>query len=158
MTRHAQWTVRLGFAVLVVTATVLGLLISEIALRLLRPGENLLTTATLGIYAPDPELGWVNKRDFTGSRDWAGREVLIRTDAEGRRVPTGHVPTSRAAQIAFAGDSYVFGNEVNAEETFVYLFGEASQTRTINLGVGGYSLSQECLAFGSSRDTCQDRT
>jgi hypothetical protein len=48
-------------------------------------------------------------------------------------------------QIAFAGDSFVFGNEVDADETFVELVGRAVDTKTVNLGVGGYRLSQSAL-------------
>jgi hypothetical protein len=49
--------------------------------------------------------------------------------------------------IAFAGDSYVFGNEVNAEDTFVHLIENAILRPTVNLGIGGYSLSQSSLAL-----------
>jgi hypothetical protein len=147
MTRDTRWTVRLRFLAMVLGGVVIGLLICEVAIRLLRPGENLYASATLGVFAPDPELGWVHKHDYTGSRKWLGRIVLIRTDAEGHRIPNMGVSNGGAELIAFAGDSYVFGYEVNAEETFVHLLGEASRKRTVNLGVGGYALSQECLAL-----------
>jgi len=101
----------------------------------------------LGIYAPDPELGWVLKPDLRVPRRWAGRTIMIRTDAAGQRIPDVKASKIGGEQIAFAGDSYVFGNEVNAEETFVYLLGEALGKASVNLGVGGYNLSQECLSL-----------
>jgi hypothetical protein len=79
--------------------------------------------------------------------------VVIRTDADGHRIPAARALNPDAvrldaAPIVFAGDSYVFGNEVNAEETFVYLVEESlSSRRVVNIGVGGYFLSQTCRAL-----------
>lgn len=141
--RLSRW-VRTLTVVVSVSVALLG---CEAILRLFLPGENLYTTATLGILAPDPVLGWVHQADVRISRDWTVRTVVIRTDAAGHRIPDFAVPQRGVKQIALAGDSYVFGNEVNAEQTFVYLLGELAATNTINLGVNGYALSQECGAL-----------
>jgi hypothetical protein len=147
MTRQRRWGGRLGSLTLSLTSLVAALLLCEIVLRLFPPEKNIHATATLGIYAPDAELGWTHKANIRRPRDWAGRTVIIRTDANGYRIPDGEAPKAGAGRIALAGDSYVFGNEVNAEETFVHLVGKSSGMTSVNLGVGAYYLSQECLAL-----------
>lgn len=127
---------RLGSLTLVLASVMVALLVCEVVLRLFRTGENVYTTATLGVFGPDPELGWVLKPDMRVQVPWNGRPVVIRTDTDGYRIPDGGVSKVGAEQFAFAGDSYVFGNEVNAEETFVHLVGEASTKRSVNVGVG----------------------
>jgi hypothetical protein len=83
----SRWGVRLRYLTVALAASTVAFLICEIVLRLLRPGDDVHTTATLGIYAPEPELGWALKPDIRVSRRWAGRTVLIRTDAAGQRIP-----------------------------------------------------------------------
>lgn len=136
-----------GRLVLTVAAVNLVFVSGEAALRLLGVGENTHTTVTLDIYAPDPQLGWVLKPNMRVTRPWAGHTVVIRTDAEGHRIPDHATTGSGAARVAFAGDSFVMGNEVNAEDTFAHLVGRAMSTRTVNLGVSGYALSQECQSL-----------
>ena len=133
---------------LALASVVVALLACELVLRAL-PDDNARTTATLGVYANDPELRWVLKPDYRASRSWGGREVVIRTDHDGHRIADHEATAAIHDAIAVGGDSYVYGNEVNADETFVHLVGRAlGQGRiTINLGVGGYSLAQECLAL-----------
>ena len=117
----------------------IGLLVAEGLVRWIRAGENLHVTATLGVFAPDRELGWVHKRNFTGGRNWLGRRISIRTDAHGYRIPDGQIIKPEPAQVAFAGDSYVFGYEVDAEETFVHLLGKQSGKRTVIWGLADIS-------------------
>jgi hypothetical protein len=148
--RRLAW---LKSVAIVLASLLVALLACEGVLRLLRSGDNVYTTATLGTFASDPELTWVNKPGLRVSREWGGRHVLIRTDGQGRRVPDAlayraDTEPVDAGLIVFAGDSYVFGNEVNAEETFVHLTGQSSPPRrVVNLGVGGYSLGQTCGAL-----------
>jgi hypothetical protein len=145
--KRGRREIRAAVLILVVGATVLGLAVCEVVLRRLGLGENVRTTATLGVYAPDPELRWTLKPGLDVNRDWVGRVIRIRTDADGHRVPSAMQATRGPQLIAFAGDSYVFGNEVEAEETFVHLVGEATRARSVNLGVGAYGLAQEALAL-----------
>lgn len=139
---------RLRTATVFLASLLAALLVCEIILRLALRGDNLYTTATLGVFAPDPELGWSNKPNFRTSIKWGGRTVVIRTDARGNRIPDSSAPRADAQpteSIVFAGDSYVFGYEVSAEETFVELVGRSSPPRrVVNLGVGGYGLGQSC--------------
>ena len=142
-----RWTPRLGPLALLLASCLVALLLCEVVLRLFLPGENIRTTATLGIFAPDPELGWVLKPDLRRDRRWAGRVIRIRTDADGHRIPDAGPSNAGPTQVVFAGDSYVFGHEVEAEETFAHLVGRAVGKRSVNLGVAGYRLGQECLSL-----------
>ena len=131
-------------AILIVLASILvPLAVCEIVLRVVMRKDNVYATASLGLFAPDPELVWVNRSNLRFVKNWGDREVLIRTDARGRRIPAKVVPAGpRPGEVVFAGDSYVFGNEVDAEETFVQLVGQSAGRSVVNLGVSGYSLSQ----------------
>ncbi|MDB4909120.1 MAG: hypothetical protein JWO05_3904 [Gemmatimonadetes bacterium] len=136
---------------LLLTSILLSLVLAEFLLRLNPSAENIRTTSSLGTLKPDPELGWVLKPNITTQLNWVGRTITIHTDAAGHRVPLRAAVQQQTyttdSTIAIAGDSYVFGNEVNAEETFTWLIAARAHERTVNLGVGGYSLSQECLAL-----------
>ena len=143
--RAAPSSSRLRSALIVLVTILLSLAICEIVLRIVMRKDNAYTTATLGIYVPDPELVWVHRPNVRTTRDWGGREIRIRTDARGHRIPDRPAPDACDAEgrHVFAGDSFVFGNEVDAEETFVQLVAESSECRqVVNLGVGGYTVSQ----------------
>jgi hypothetical protein len=100
----------------------------------------------LNVYAPDPDLGWKLRSDARASVDWLGRAIVVRTDEHGHRVPEG--PTQgHGPALVFAGDSYTFGNEVEAQETFAWQTGRLLGLPAVNLGVGGYSLDQACRSL-----------
>ena len=140
---------RKGFS-FVTAGLIVSFLLAEVALRLFSPFENQYVVSTLGTFAPDLQLGWVLKPNLRMTRKWGGRDVVIRTDANGHRIPDTNRESDFERPILVAGDSYVFGHEVNAEETFVYLLGQLGKTKTVNLGVGGYYLSQVCLSLRRS--------
>jgi hypothetical protein len=123
-------------------ALTFGALVCEVVLRWVWRGDNVHTTATLGAFAADPELGWINRPGHHVTRRWLGRDIIVRIDETGRRVQEGVHAHTPGAHLAFAGDSFVFGYEVDAEETFVELVGSAMDLETVNLGVGGYRLGQ----------------
>ena len=145
-TRHATpSSSRLRSALIVLVTILLSLAICEIVLRMVMRKDNIFTTATLGMFVPDPELVWVNQPNVRMTRIWGGREIHIRTDARGHRIPEGVEPDAGGARdrVVFAGDSFVFGNEVAAEETFVQLVAQSPlRRRVVNLGVNGYTVSQ----------------
>ena len=134
---------------LLLTSIAASLALAELLLRLFPSAANVSATASLGILKPDADLGWVLKPNVITHLEWAGRDITIHTDAAGHRIPVAVAQShfSSDSIIAIAGDSYVFGNEVNAEETFTWLIAERMHERTVNLGVGGYALSQECLSL-----------
>ncbi len=124
---------------------VAGLGSAELLLRLFDSEDNVRTTAALDIYAPSECCGIALKPNLSRATFWNGKKVYIETDDEGRRVPHRGVAPIDAERpsIIFCGDSYTFGNEENAGDTFPYLVGTESKRHTINLGVGSYSTFQE---------------
>ena len=137
----------LGNATLAILATCVALLAAEVGLALFGPESNLRTTAGLNIYASDRELGYRLKSNVFRRVPWLGREVTIVTDAEGHRIPDRDEPVRTGPGLIVAGDSYVFGNEVMAEETFTWLLGTRLGLSPVNLGVGVYSLDQSARAL-----------
>jgi hypothetical protein len=128
-------------------SVLVGVLLLEGGLRLMSSRGNIHATATLNIYAADPELGWRLRPHAWKRVKWLGRQIVVRIDAEGHRVPDRAVGTAEGPLLAFAGDSYTFGNEVEAEESFAWQAGRLLGAPVVNLGVGGYSLDQECRSL-----------
>ena len=141
----------LAHATLIVLGLAIGLGSAEVLLRLLDSEDNVRTTAALDIYAPSECCGLALKPDLSRATFWNGKKVYIETDNEGRRVPRDHVTDADPTrlQIVFCGDSYTFGNEENAFDTFPYLVGRQSARRTVNLGVGSYSTFQEVSSLAN---------
>ncbi|TMJ03313.1 MAG: SGNH/GDSL hydrolase family protein [Alphaproteobacteria bacterium] len=118
--------------------------ITEIALRIadpraLREGQSERTIA----YRHDAELGWVPVPNsaFTVT---AERPIHARHNSLGLRdIEPGATGKPR---ILFVGDSYVWGNDVEAEERFTDLLRERLPNHDIvNAGVSGYGTDQEYL-------------
>ena len=72
----------------------------------------------------------------------------IVTDGAGRRIPRASSSLQNAGmpKIIFCGDSYTFGNEENAADTFPYLLSSGAR-QIVNLGVGSYSTFQEVASL-----------
>ena len=125
-----------------------ALLATEILLWQFMPGDNVRATASLDIYEASECCGVTLKPNIRRATFWNGKKVHIVTNEHGHRVPLDTVRVSgSAAQVVFCGDSYTFGNEENAADTFPYLIGESSRCRVVNLGVGSYSTHQEIASL-----------
>lgn len=79
-------------------------------------------------------------------------KVQYTTDAKGRRI--GFTPKKYNQAFLFMGCSFTFGSGVNNEESFPYMFGKKTGTRTYNLGVPGaspatflYRMREENISF-----------
>jgi hypothetical protein len=145
---------------LVLGSLLLCLLVLEVALRVSDDGANLRVTSSLDIFTPHPTRGYALTPEARRVIYWNGRRISIRIDGDGRRIPweKPDLPTNPTPPVVFLGDSYTFGNEENAADTFVHLVGEALGAETVNLGVGGYSTHQaadvlrECLESGPAAE------
>ena len=126
-----------------------GLASAELLLRLFAPDDNVRATASLNIYTPSECCGIALKPNLSRATFWNGKKVYIETDAEGRRIPRDRTFAGETVmpEVIFCGDSYTFGNEENAADTFPYLISAGAQRETINLGVGSYSTFQEVLSL-----------
>ena len=151
MTIQAFFARRPGLATLALLffGLSVGLLSAEILLRLFAADDNVRATASLDIYAPSECCGLALKPNLSRATFWNGKKVYIETDAEGRRIPRN--PDFRRElgmpKVIFTGDSYTFGNEENAADTFPYLVSADAERETVNLGVGSYSTYQEVASL-----------
>ena len=128
---------------LLLASTLCTLFFAEIALRLFDEGDNMRITSSLDIFAPHPQAGFGLIPNLTRLTYWNGKKVHIQTNSAGRRVPYGdYTEINGRAKLIFCGDSYVFGNEENAADTFVFRSAQRLERDGINLGVGGYSTFQ----------------
>jgi len=120
-------------------------IIAEFYFRFDSEGVSSYITATSDWFAADQENGYRLKANEFQSRQWNAKKIFVKTNSEGRRIPIdeGFIEQRGKKQIIFVGDSYVFGNEVNAADSFVFLLRNDLDYDTINLGVGGYSNFQE---------------
>lgn len=70
---------------------------------------------------------------------------------QGIRPPPKKPGTARAPgirRIAFIGDSFVHGNEVDNDQTFAHLIAtRCANTESLNFGVGGYGIDQIAMKF-----------
>ncbi len=146
-----RWSANLALAL---TGIAVSFSVGEIGLRLLLPVDNVEVTATLDIYTPKECCGIGLKPNLRRATYWNGKKVHLRTDAAGRRIPVQYdfLQQATKAQLVFLGDSYTFGNEENAEDTFPFLVGLTADREVINLGVGSYSTFQEVAALRDFAD------
>src|SRR5437764_7723687 len=100
--------------------------------RLLREGQSERTIA----YRHDPELGWapIPDSEFTVTA-----ERLIHAKHNGLGLRDIELSASGKPRILFVGDSFVWGNDVEADERFTDLLRKSLPSHgIINAGVSGY--------------------
>ena len=135
----------LAHLALVLFGLTVGCGAAEVLLRVLDSGDNVRATAALDIYAPSDCCGIALKPNLSRVTYWNGKRVHIETDGEGRRIPRDRASRGDTTlpKIVFCGDSYTFGNEENAADTFPHLLNAGRTHQIVNLGVGSYSTFQE---------------
>lgn len=101
---------------------------------------------------PDPVLGYGTKgsSEVLAIATWGKQTVYRKSykfDFNGARVTPDAPP--HADTYLFVGDSFIFGQGLDDDETLPSQFARASnnQTKAVNLGVPGYSLNQVIRAF-----------
>jgi hypothetical protein len=142
---------RFGFSFLtVVGSTVLCLLVLEVGVRVgtealtewrnyaTEPVNLIRTTEAIDF---DSEVGWVQKRNRQNIVIGAYRENF---GPFGNRL---HKPVADAGArpILAVGDSFTFGSEVGADESWPALLEQITGTPVVNGGVGGYGVDQVVL-------------
>jgi len=129
---------------LVVGALCVSATSAEIALRLFFSARFFIyqDEKTL-LYRYDPTLGWF---PIPGARQrfLASRVFSVANNSQGFRAP--EFVSSTKPGIAFLGDSFVWGYDVEAEERFSdRLQARHPEWAVYNLGVSGYGTDQEYL-------------
>lgn len=107
------------------------------------------------LFHHDPGLGWFpvpnSRMKYKGSRT-----VLVANNSQGFRAPEHHL--SSRPGIAFLGDSFVWGYDVEASERFTEKLQERHPEWNIfNLGVSGYGTDQEYLLLQALFDAYKPR-
>jgi lysophospholipase L1-like esterase len=100
-----------------------------------------------GMYAPDSELGFRYRANFTGGFPGIYRNITIRTNSEGFR-DYEHSGNSSAKKILAVGDSVAFGPGVMQEDSYpaqieAILRLSGKNVEVLNRGVDSYDFSQE---------------
>jgi hypothetical protein len=142
----AQWltprTVRL--AVPVVIAAILAMAASELALRHwhIGPAEWPLPEDEPR-RLPDPRQGWTLAPERVGRRTIDGHAVEYAIDAAGYRVRGLNEPVDpERPAILFAGESIMFGEGLNWDETVPAQVGALMGTPIVNMAVHGFATDQ----------------
>jgi hypothetical protein len=106
-------------------------------------------TATTDFFREHETRAYTLQSNLRRAIYWNGQRIQIHTNSAGRRVPhdPAFVEMRDRRQLLVLGDSYVFGNEMSAEDTFAYLLRDLTDYDTINLGVGGYGTRHQLDAL-----------
>jgi hypothetical protein len=142
-------TAGIHLAIWVATLAFAELALRLIDFRVLREGDSERIIA----YRHDPELGWapVPNSEFTVT---AERRFAVKHNSLGLRdVELG---TSGKPRILFVGDSFTWGNDVEAEERFTDRLRKALPAyEIVNAGVSGYGTDQKLLLLQRLWDRIQ---
>jgi lysophospholipase L1-like esterase len=114
----------------------------ELIARLLIKNEYTFDEINI-VYRYDEELGWFpienTSKEFTGTR-----LIHVKSNTDGFR--DAEHGTKKKKRIAFLGDSFVWGYDVEYGERFTeYLQQRMPDWEIINMGVSGYSTDQELI-------------
>ena len=116
------------------------------------------------MYSADKDLGYsLNPGSFVMTyrkKNRAGGDDLLKTTFTIKQDRTRYVGTPSETvrrNVYVFGDSFVFGEGVNDEQTFTYLLQNTFQnTRFVLYAVGGYSLTQSYINFQKIKDQIRD--
>jgi len=129
----------------------LGLLIAEVAVRLVRP--QAVMTVSRGLYVPDPPRRYRLQPGFRGR---VGNRVEfdtpVRINREGLRGPEIGPKTPGTLRILALGDSFVFGVGAREGETLPARLQETLRARgrraeVLNAGAPGFGVPDEAAWF-----------
>ena len=118
-----------------------------------------MTRLPAGFFAEDAEQGYranPGRYIFRYSRMRRGTaehlDTVVTINADGTRF-SGSMPAEAARQIYLLGDSYVFGDGVNDEQTFGFLLQTAFPKEAIHLhALGGYSWANALVTMDRIKD------
>ena len=154
--RHRQLA-RLG---LLLSGTVAGLLLGEVIVALFWP--QIFERHPPGMYASDPEIGYVLTPRFRGTLERSEFSISFTTGREGLRGGNLSPRREETVRVLILGDSQVWGYGVGDDETLSSRLQEllagrypGSDVQVLNGGVPGYGTADE-LAWLRSRGKALD--
>ncbi|TNE71395.1 hypothetical protein EP331_09525 [bacterium] len=126
---------------LILISISIGLTLSELAVRVIRPTPGGFPKGDL-LFEPDSVLGWRFVHNITTTVVWGNEtEALIQINQDGFREKD--LPQN--TDIWVIGDSFVSALEVEEAKRFTEQIEEATNTRFYNFGVNGYGPVQYAL-------------
>lgn len=98
---------------------------------------------TANMYKADASLGHTLKANAQGYYVWGyGDSIVVNTDERGNRTATGKASTGG---LLYFGDSFTLCEELNVDEAYPYILGEALCQPVSNTAVSGYGYAQMVL-------------
>ena len=151
VSRMSAWCRR---AAKISVSLLVGILMAEVAVRMLAAAPLLPAGYPAGLYEADEALGHSLAPGFEGVMrrgKWGKNEVEIRINDDGYRGAAYDAGSSDEA-IVVLGDSFAFGHGVGESETFSHVLEEGLESagrrvQVVNLGVPGYNTFQELAQF-----------
>jgi hypothetical protein len=143
--RRANGSRRLRPRLLLLAASlVVAAIIAEGGLRLFFPDKfHIFQDERNAVFRYDPTLGWFPVPN-SGARLVASRPITVVHNSQGFRAP--EFVKDGKPRVAFLGDSFVWGYDVEAAERFTdKLQAKHPEWNVLNLGVSGYGTDQEYL-------------
>jgi lysophospholipase L1-like esterase len=145
--------VRRTFArlLLLSVSALLGLIVAEVAVRLLRPQP--VMTVSRGLYVPDPPRRYRLQPGFQGTvTNRVEFDSWVSIDREGLRGPEIGPKPPGALRVLALGDSFTFGVGAQQQETYPARLQEILRSRgvraeVLNAGAPGYGVPDEVAWF-----------
>jgi hypothetical protein len=128
-----------------------GLLIAEVAVRLVRP--QAVMTVSRGLYVPDPPRRYRLQPGFQGTvSNRVEFDTRVSINREGLRGPEIGPKASGTLRVLVLGDSFAFGVGAQGDETYPARLQEILRSRGIraevlNAGAPGYGVPDETAWF-----------
>lgn len=137
------WLPRL---ILVLSAIVVGLVVGEVAARLVGIRPIAALPLPVQVAKEHPALGWVNRPGVHLSWDTGNAPMTFSADGRRATRPTADVPQHPEGQVALIGGSFTQGYGVEDRHAFGWLLDARFPGLSVdNYGTGGYGTYQSLL-------------
>ena len=145
--KTSSWKAKLG---LMIGGLLMGLILAEGSARLISPNKaadllfNASDASPMDLYIIDAQTRVSTAPNIDATINTVDYSVHLRTNELGLRGPNANSISDTGQWIAL-GDSFTMSVQVNEEDTFEYVLGEALGHHVWNAGVDGYSTWQATL-------------
>jgi len=133
---------------LIFVSTIMALVMSEIALRLIGYSPMYVSPERDHFWQYDPLLGWAHEPGQQGVFETQQFRTVVRINDKGLRDRLhSYERPDDTERILVLGDSFAWGYGVEEPERFSQLLEKSMDVEVINAGVSGYSTDQELLWY-----------
>jgi lysophospholipase L1-like esterase len=133
---------------LLIISTLLALVLSEIALRILGFDPMYVSPERDRFWKYDSVLGWAHQPGQNGIFETQQFSISVRINEKGLRDrERSYERQNDGERVLVLGDSFAWGYGVEESERFSQLLEASMGVEVINAGVSGYSTDQELLWY-----------